>query len=48
MDHLGRAVLGFGLVSNSRKQAETVLQTVINYIDTLSEVEIIEINWLEA
>ncbi len=48
LDHLGRATLGFGLVSNSRKQAETVLQTVINYIDKQAEVEIIEIYWLEA
>ncbi len=48
LDHLGRAILGFGLVSNSRQQAKTVLQTVINYIDTQAEVEIIEIYWLEA
>lgn len=48
LDSLARATLGFGVVSNSRKQAETILQTVINYIDTQSEVEIIEINWLEA
>lgn len=48
LDSLDRATLGFGVVSNSRNKAETVLQTVINHIDTQSEVEIIEINWIEA
>lgn len=48
LDSLDRSAVGFGVVSNDRMQAESVLQTVINHIDIQSEVEIIEINWLEA
>ncbi len=48
LDSLDRATLGFGVVSNQMKQAESVLQTVINHIDIQAEVEIIEINWIEA
>lgn len=47
-DHLGRSILGFGIVSNDFQNAKRILQKVINYIDELSEVEIIEINWLEV
>ncbi len=48
LDSLQQATLGFGIVSNSVKQAETVLQTVINHIDIQTEVEIIKIHWIEA
>lgn len=48
LDNLDRAGLGFGVVSNQLKQGEAVLQKVINYIDIQAEVEIIEIQWLEA
>lgn len=47
LDSLERGSLGFGLVTNSRKQAEKVLQKVINHIDIQSEVEIVDIEWLE-
>lgn len=48
LDSLERGALGFGVVSNSRKHGETVLQKVINHIDIQSEIEIIEIDWIEA
>jgi len=46
-DSLQNASLGFGIVTNNRQHAETVLQKVINYIDTQSEVEIYNIEWIE-
>lgn len=48
LDSLERGSLGFGVVSNSRKHAEQVLQSVINHLDIQSEIEVIEIYWLEA
>ncbi len=48
LDSLIESSIGFGVVSNSRVHAEKVLQNVINYIDTLSEVEILTIEWIEA
>lgn len=48
LDSLDRGSLGFGLVTNSRKQAEKVLQKVINHLDIQSEIEIVEIEWLEV
>lgn len=47
-DNLQKASLGFGMVTNNRQHAETVLQKVINYIDTQSEVEIFNIDWIET
>lgn len=48
LDSLDRGSLGFGIVSNNRQHAETILQKVINHIDIQSEVEIIEIEWIEV
>lgn len=48
LDSLDRGAVGFGIVSNDRQFAETILQKAINQIDVLSEVEIIEIDWYEA
>jgi hypothetical protein len=48
LDSLERGALGFGIVSNNRKHSEQVLQTVINHIDIQSEIEIIDIEWMEA
>lgn len=48
LDSLERGGIGFGVVSNSRKHGEKVLQKVINHIDIQSEIEIIEIDWLEV
>jgi len=48
LDSLERGAIGFGVVSNSRKQAEKVLRKVINHIDIQSEIEIIHIDWIEA
>lgn len=47
MDNLSRAGLGFAIISNDSQTAEKILQKVINLIDQLSEVEIIEIDWVE-
>lgn len=47
-DSLQEAALGFGMVTNNRQHAETILQKVVNYIDTQSEVEIFNIDWIEA
>lgn len=47
-DSLVEANLGFGMATNNRQHAETILQKVINYIDTQSEVEIVNIEWIEA
>lgn len=47
LDHFGRSGLGFGLVTNDLKTGEKILQKIINYIDQQSEVEIIDIEWLE-
>lgn len=47
LDSLGRSSLGFGLVTNNLQNGEKILQKVINYIDEQSEVEIIDIDWLE-
>ena len=38
LDSLDRGSLGFGVVSNNRQHAETVLQKVLNQIDTISEI----------
>lgn len=46
-DSLVRGSLGFGLVTNSLKHGDAVLQKVINYLDIQSEVEITNIDWLE-
>lgn len=47
-DSLKEASLGFGMVTNNRQHAETILQKVINFIDTQSEVEIFKIEWVDA
>lgn len=48
MDNLDRGSIGFGIVSNDKQNAETLLQKVINYMDIQSEIEITHIEWLEA
>lgn len=48
LDSLDRGSMGFGVVSNSSKSAEQILQSVINHIDIQSEVEIIKVDWIEA
>lgn len=48
LDSLDRGALGFGVVSNSRQHAETVLQKVLNQLDIISEIEVIEVEWIEA
>lgn len=48
LDSLDRGSLGFGIVSNNRQHAETVLQKVLNQIDTISEIEVIEVEWYDA
>ncbi|HLR89256.1 MAG TPA: DUF503 domain-containing protein [Atopostipes sp.] len=47
-DSLQESALGFGMVTNNRQHAETILQKVINHIDTQSEVEIFNIDWVEV
>ncbi len=47
-DSLIESILGFAVVSNEFVHAEKNLQQVINYIDQVSEVEIISVEWLEA
>ncbi|MDN6730889.1 MAG: DUF503 domain-containing protein [Atopostipes suicloacalis] len=47
LDNLSRAGLAFAMVSNNPQVAEKILQKVINLIDQLSEVEIVEIEWVE-
>ena len=48
LDSLDLGALGFGVVSNSRQHAETILQKVLNQLDILSEIEVIEVEWIEA
>lgn len=48
LDSLDLGSLGFGVVSNSRQHAETILQKVLNQLDILSEIEVIEVEWIEA
>lgn len=48
LNNLGRSSIGFGIATNNIKNGEKILQKVINYIDEQSEVEIIDIHWLEA
>ncbi len=48
LDSLDLGSLGFGVVSNSRQHAETILQKVLNQLDILSEIEVIEVEWMEA
>ncbi|HIZ70544.1 MAG TPA: DUF503 domain-containing protein [Candidatus Atopostipes pullistercoris] len=48
LDSLDTSSLGFGMVTNDPKHAEVILQKVINFIDTQSEVEIFKIEWLKA
>ncbi|MDN6162532.1 MAG: DUF503 domain-containing protein [Atopostipes sp.] len=48
LDNLSRTSLGFALVSNNRQEAERILQKVINLIDIRSEVEIVDIDWIET
>ena len=47
-DSLDQAALGFGIVTNNHKHAETILQKVINQIDTESEAEIYNIDWISC
>ena len=47
LNSLSRSNLAFALVSNDPQTAEKILQKVINSIDLLSEVEIINIDWVE-
>lgn len=47
LDQLSRAGLGFAMVSNDAQTAEKILRKVINLIDIRSEVEIVEIDWVE-
>lgn len=48
LDSLDRGSLGFGVVSNNKQHAETVLQKVLNQIDSISEIEVIEVEWYDA
>lgn len=48
LDSLDRGSLGFGVVSNNRQHAETMLQKVLNQIDLISEIEVIDVEWFEA
>lgn len=48
LDNLDQGSIGFGIVSNNRKHSEKVLQTVINHMDIRSEIEIINIDWVEV
>lgn len=48
LDNLDRGSLGFGIVSNDRQHGETVLQKVLNYIDYISEIEVIKVEWYEG
>lgn len=48
LDNLGRSSLGFGLATNNLQNGEKILQKVINYVDEQSEVEVIDIQWLEV
>ena len=48
LDSVDLGYLGFGVVSNSRQHAETILQKVLNQLDILSEIEVIEVEWMEA
>lgn len=47
LDSLSRSKLAFAIVSNNSKIAEKILQKVINSIDIISEVEIVQVDWLE-
>lgn len=47
-DSLQEAALGFGIATNNQQHAETILQKVINFIDTQSEVEIYNIEWIST
>lgn len=47
LDNFSRSILGFAIVTNNLQNGEKILQNVINHIDEQSEVEIIEIEWLE-
>lgn len=48
LDSLNRGALGFGIVSNDKQHAETVLQKVLNQIDLISEIEVIKVEWYET
>lgn len=48
LNHLGRSRIGFGIATNNLQNGEKILQKVINYIDEQTEVEIIDIQWLEV
>lgn len=48
LDSLDRGSLGFGVVSNNKQHAETVLQKVLNQIDSISEIEVIEVEWYDT
>lgn len=48
LNQLGRSRVGFGIATNNLQNGEKILQKVINYIDEQSEVEIIDIQWLEV
>lgn len=48
LDSLDRGSFGFGVVSNNRQHAETMLQKVLNQIDLISEIEVIDVEWFEA
>ena len=47
LDSLDLGSLGFGVVSNNRQHAETILRKVLNQLDILSEIEVIEVEWME-
>ena len=47
LDSLDLGSLGFGVVSNNRQHAETILQKVLNQLDILSEIEVTEVEWME-
>lgn len=48
LDSLSRSIIGFGLATNSFQHGENILRKVINKLDEFSEIEIIEIEWLEV
>ncbi len=43
-DKWQRSIIGFSVVSNSNKQIESVISSVINFIDNDERIEIIYIN----
>lgn len=47
LDQLNQAIIGFGIVTNSRHQGEKVLNEVIRFVESNYQVEISNITWVD-